>query len=414
MKIHFQQQLGEELLRSEKRRIIIVISIILFLLCYRLIEGNLFEIDMETKRIHSVIKLFPFVILLFEFLSLWYINRKIKSKANKIPLFGQYLNTAFEICIPSLIILTVAKQFPTYNMLKSPALSIYFVFIILSTLRLNFFLSCFCGLLAAVSYFMLYIFVYQHFDFNDASRAMILLISGIAAGLVAAQIKNGINKSVLETERRQRVENLFGQQISMEIAEKILENNGEIESKRMTVAIMFVDIRNFTNFAANRSPEQIVQYQNAFFTLVSNAVAQNGGIVNQFLGDGCMVTFGAPAALDNPALHAVRAAIEIREKLQEEIQAGRIADTSIGIGIHTGDAVTGNIGTDIRQQYSVTGKCVIVAARVEQLNKEFNSQILITQEVFNHAQPYIPVATEDLGKIGLKGFEEPYIIHKVA
>src|SRR5215813_2970920 len=111
MKIHFQQQLGEELLRSEKRRIIIVISIILFLLCYRLIEGNLFEIDVETKRIHSVIKLFPFVILLFEFLSLWYINRKIKSKANKIPLFGQYLNTAFEICIPSLIILTVAKQF---------------------------------------------------------------------------------------------------------------------------------------------------------------------------------------------------------------------------------------------------------------------------------------------------------------
>jgi len=200
----------------------------------------------------------------------------------------------------------------------------------------------------------------------------------------------------------------------MEIAEKILENNGEIESKRMTVAVMFVDIRNFTNFAASKTPEQIVQYQNAFFALVSNAVAHNGGIVNQFLGDGCMTTFGAPATLDNPALNAVRAAIEIREKLKEEIKAGRIADTAIGIGIHTGDAVTGNIGTDIRQQYSVTGKCVIVAARVEQLNKEFNSKILITEEVLNQASPHIDVRTEDLGKINLKGFEEPYIIHKVA
>jgi adenylate cyclase len=415
MKIHFQQQLGEELLKSERRRIIIVISIFLFLLCYRVLQGNFFEVDLETKRIQSsVVWLFPFLILLFELLSLWYVNKQIKSKANKIPLFGQYLNTALEICIPSLIILTIAKQFPTYNILKSPALSVYFIFIILSTLRLNFFLSFFCGLLSAVSYFVAYFFFYDHFDFNDASRAIILLVSGIAAGLVAAQIKNGINKSVRETERRHRVENLFGQQISMEIAEKILENNGEIESKRMTVAIMFVDIRNFTNFAATRTPEQVVQYQNAFFTLVSNAVAQNAGIVNQFLGDGCMVTFGAPAALDNPALHAVRAAIEIREKLREEVNAGHIADTSIGIGIHTGDAVTGNIGTDARQQYSVTGKCVIVAARVEQLNKEFNSQILITQEVFNQARPHITVVMEDLGKIGLKGFDEPYVIHKVA
>jgi adenylate cyclase len=415
MNIHFQQQLGAEMLRSERRRIIIVISIFLFLLCYRVLQGNFFEIDLETKRIQSsVVWLFPFLILLFELLSLWYVNRRIKSKANKIPLLGQYLNTAFEICIPSLIILTVAKQFPTYNILKSPALSVYFIFIILSTLRLNFFLSLFCGLLSAVSYFVVYFFCYDHFDFNDASRAIILVVSGIAAGLVAAQIKNGIDKSVQETERRHRVENLFGQQISIEIAEKILENNGEIESRTMTVAVMFVDIRNFTIFAAARTAEEVVQYQNIFFAIVSNAVATHSGIVNQFLGDGCMVTFGAPVPLENPALHALKAALEINQRLGEEIAVGNIDKTMVGIGIHTGEVITGNIGTDTRQQYSVTGKCVIIAARVEQLNKEFNSQILITQEVFNHARPHMEVVTEDLGKIGLKGFEEPYVIHKVA
>jgi len=416
MKIHFQQQLNEELLRSEKRRIIIVISIALFMLCYRLLAGNFFAIDNDTQRIHSFssVSVFPFVIILFEFLSLCYINKRIKSKRKKIPLVGQYLNTAFEICIPAFIMLIVAKQFPTYNILKSPALSVYFIFIILSTLRLDFFLSFFCGLLSAVSYFILYFFVYHHFDFNDAGRAIILLIGGIAAGLVANQIRIGINKSVKETEKRHRVENLFGQQISMEVAEKILENNGEIESKRMRVAVMFIDIRNFTNFATMRSPEEVVQFQNAFFSLVSNAVAKHGGIVNQFLGDGCMVTFGAPVALNNPALNALEAAIGINQKLKDEIKAGNIAETTIGIGIHAGDAVTGNIGTDSRQQYSVTGKCVIIAARVEQLNKEFNSQILITDEVFNHAEPGMVINTQLLGKINLKGFEEPYILHKVA
>jgi adenylate cyclase len=417
MKVHFQQQLNQELLRSEKRRIVIIISIFLFLMAYRLVQGYFFEMDKETQQVQSsstIVVLFPILVILFEFVSLLYINRQIKSGKNKVPFLKQYLHTAVEICLPSFIILTVARQFPDYDVLKSPALYIYFIFIILSTLRLNFSLSFVCGFLSAMSYFILAFFIYEHFDFNDAARAAIMLLSGIAAGLVAHQIRKGINNSVKETERRHKVESLFGQQISMEVAEKILENNGEIESKRMHVAIMFIDIRNFTNFAAARKPEEIVQFQNAFFTVISNTIAKHGGIVNQFLGDGCMVTFGAPIALQKPSMHAVKAAIEINQKLREEINSGNIPHTVIGIGIHTGDAITGNIGTNIRQQYSVTGKVVIIAARVEQLNKEFNSQILITDAVLNNADPQLIAYAKDLGKINLKGFEEAFTIHKVA
>ena len=416
MKVHFQQQLSVELLRSEPKRIIIIISIFVFLIGYRLFQGYFFEMDEQTQRVQSfpIVWLFPLVVIGFEFLSLFYINKQLRAKRKRMGLVRQYLNTAFEICLPSFIIIIVARQFPTFDLLKSPALQVYFLFIILSTMRLNFMLSFFCGLLSATSYFILCFFIYNHFDFNDAARMAVILISGMAAGLVANQIRSGINNSLKETERRNRVECLFGQQISIEVAEKLLENNGEIESKRMRVAIMFVDIRNFTSFAAAISPEEIVQFQNTFFTVVSNVVAKHSGIVNQFLGDGCMVTFGAPAHLTNPPLHAVSAALEIKQKLREEVDVGNIPDTRIGIGIHAGDAVTGNIGTAIRQQYSVTGKCVIIAARIEQLNKEFNSEILITQEVFHHASPYLDFSTQDLGEINLKGFEEPYIIHKVA
>jgi adenylate cyclase len=416
MKIHFQQQLNEELLRSEKKRTIIIISIFLFMIVYRTLQGYFFEMDKETRTIQSIpaVWLFPLVVILFEFLTLFAINRQIRTRKIKFPLVRQYINTAVEICLPSFILITVARQFPTFDILKSPALLVYFIFIILSTMRLNFMLSFFCGVLSGASHFILCFFIYDHFDFNDGARTSILVVSSIAAGLVANQIRRGINNSLKEAEKRNKVENLFGQQISMEVAEKILENNGHIESKRMTVAIMFVDIRNFTNFAASRNPEEIVQYQNAFFAIVSDAVAHHGGIVNQFLGDGCMVTFGAPVPLDNPSLQAVKAAVEINQKLEIAVSEGKVVNTLIGIGIHTGSAITGNIGNNTRLQYSVTGKVVIVAARVEQLNKEFNSQILITNDVFKNAGPYLTPATENLGSVSLKGFDENFIIHRVA
>src|SRR5215467_260315 len=140
MKIHFQQQLNEELLRSEKKRTIIIISIFLFMLVYRALQGYLFEMDKETRTIQSipVVWLFPLVVIAFEFVTLFAINRQIRAKKNKLPLVRQYLNTAVEICLPSFILITVARQFPSFDVLKSPALLVYFVFIILSTMRLNF------------------------------------------------------------------------------------------------------------------------------------------------------------------------------------------------------------------------------------------------------------------------------------
>jgi adenylate cyclase len=145
----------------------------------------------------------------------------------------QYLNAAFEICLPSFIIFYVAIQFPSYNVLQSPAVFIYFIFIILSTLRLNVAISIFCGTLASFSYACFSFFIYGHFDSNDAARTLILLFSGIAAGLVANQVRSGINHSLVEAEKRRKVESLFGQQLSLEVAEKMLENDGKIESKKM-------------------------------------------------------------------------------------------------------------------------------------------------------------------------------------
>jgi len=413
MKVSFQQALDSQLLRSERQRAVIVLSIFVFAVGYQFVNRYLFTIDKETVNVQSLsaIWLFPFTIVLFEAASLFYIDRRIRKTGKKIPVHLQFLNTAFEIIIPSLIIFTVAREYPMYNVMLSPAVYIYFIFIVLSTLRLNFALSFFCGALSSAASIAFSWFLYGHFNTTDAARATIILMTGIAAGLVARQIRAGINKSLNEAHRRQKVEDLFGQQISPEIASRMLENDGEIESKRVVAAIMFIDIRNFTRFAVGKKPEEIVQYQNAFFSLVINTVSQHNGIVNQLLGDGCMVTFGAPMDLENPSQNAVDAAACLLEQLNEAMIAGELPPTKIGIGIHTGEVVSGNIGTTHRQQYSITGSTVILASRIEQLNKQFDSQLLVSEEV---AKSINWVGMEHYGSADLKGWHSPMTIYKLA
>lgn len=415
MQLRFKQKLDEELLLSERRRVIILIAIFSAAMLFRVINQLYLEPDEDTIKIESfsTIWLFPLVIVVFETCSLLYINKKIRSQKKFIPVFLQYVNAAVEIGLPSVIILYVAKEFRFYNVLQSPAIFIYFIFIILSTLRLNFGISFFCGAFSAFWYLVFSLFLYDHFNSNDAARVFILLFCGIAAGLVAKQIKTGVNNSLQEAERRHRAENLFGQQISMEIAEKMLANDGKLESRRMNVAIMFIDIRDFSAFVADKTPEEIVQYQNAFFTVIVNCVTRHNGIINQFLGDGCMVTFGAPVPMTDPGSVAVKAALEIVETIKKGGYGYVLADTRVGIGIHTGDAVTGNIGTEFRQQYSITGSVVIAASRIEQLNKQYDSQILVSGDVARSIRTK-EVPAEFVGTVVLKGMPDLFPIYKVA
>jgi len=180
----------------------------------------------------------------------------------------------------------------------------------------------------------------------------------------------------------------------------------------MNVAIMFIDIRGFTRFAVNRRPEEIAQYQNDFFRIVINSVMQYNGIVHQFLGDGCMVTFGATVELENPSRNAVLASERLLKALDEARDKGELRETRIGIGIHSGEVVTGNVGTAGYQQNSISGSVVILAARIEQMNKEFDSQLLVSEEVARSSGRLADATS--LGAVALKGWHKPVSIFKLA
>ena len=142
-------------------------------------------------------------------------------------------------------------------------------------------------------------------------------------------------------------------------------------------------------------------------------VNEHHGIINQFLGDGFMATFGAPISKGNDAANSVQAAQNIIKRVAEAIQAGRIPQTRIGIGIHTGQAITGNIGTAIRKQYSITGNVVILASRIEQLNKKYHSQLIISKEVYSRIKN-IPDNYVSLGAVAVKGREEPISLYRLS
>jgi adenylate cyclase len=158
--------------------------------------------------------------------------------------------------------------------------------------------------------------------------------------------------------------------------------------------------------------EEIIAYQNAVFGFMIDIINGHHGIINQFLGDSFMSTFGAPLSFGNDCRNVVEAAFAIIARLKQENDNGNIPPTRVGIGIHAGEAVTGNVNTSLRTQYSITGNVVILASRIEQLNKQFQSQLLISEEVWK-AIGGVKGAV-GLGVVHVKGEEKPVSIYLLA
>jgi adenylate cyclase len=211
----------------------------------------------------------------------------------------------------------------------------------------------------------------------------------------------------------QRIVKLLRQHVSGDVAKELLMDFGDKPVERRFVCIMFLDIRDFTPMAEKLSPEEIITYQNKVFGFMIDIIHQHHGNINQLLGDGFMATFGAPVSRGNDCQNAFVAANEILKEVKERSEAGDILKTKVGIGLHAGYVVTGNVGNESRKQYSVTGNPVIIASRVEQLNKEYKSQLIITEEVYDKLDKPLKL-TQPFLEVEVKGRTHPVRILKIA
>jgi class 3 adenylate cyclase len=254
----------------------------------------------------------------------------------------------------------------------------------------------------------------DHLALNDHDVETLSAISAMISTFLqnkrVAELKMRIEQQLLD---KSQMMNKFSQQVSKNVAVELVRKNIEFTSEKREVCILFLDIRNFTPYAENNEPEEVVRYLNKLFDFMIDIVDKHNGIVNQFLGDGFMATFGAPQTTGNTCQNAVNAAFEIVETLKAKNASKEIHDTEIGIGIHKGKAITGNIGSSVRRQYSVTGNVVILASRIEQLTKEHGSPILISAEVYDFIN-HEGIKAESIGSISIKGRSTPIELYKVA
>jgi len=287
-------------------------------------------------------------------------------------------------------------------------------------LRLDFWLSLWTGAVAAVEQLVLALWllplsptasradetIYYHL-----SRSIVLLLAGVVAGIVALSLRRQFENSIAAGAARDRVTNLFGQHVSPAVVDRLLATQADPPSEIRPVCVLFLDIRGFTAMSRARTASETVSLLNDFFASMVTIVDHHGGIVNKFLGDGFLALFGAPLADPKAAAHALAAGRDMLEAVDAWNRARPAQALRVGIGIHAGEAVTGTVGSAQRKEYTVIGDTVNLAARLEQLTKETNARLLVSDALGGLAQSNGGI---DLGPMPIRGYGEPVNVWKLA
>jgi adenylate cyclase len=202
-----------------------------------------------------------------------------------------------------------------------------------------------------------------------------------------------LTDAMLDAQRSEHeVLETFGRHVSPQVAKRLMERGTGSETELRDVSVLFLDIRGFTTLSEARSPKEVVALLNDLFSFMVDEIDRHQGIVNKFLGDGFMAVFGAPFSAGQDASNALAAAMGICDRLEVLIAGDELPPLRIGIGIHAGHAIAGNIGSSRRKEYTLIGDVVNVAARIESLNKRFESAVLVSASVWSRLEEPIPEA----------------------
>lgn len=193
------------------------------------------------------------------------------------------------------------------------------------------------------------------------------------------------NLMVQGLQQREHIRRVFGRYVAKEVAEVILDGDVNLGGEKRTATVLFTDIRRFTNLSERLSPEEVVNFLNEYFEVMVSCVTECGGIVDKFIGDAILCVFGAPVkgeSISADALSAMNCAKKMREKLlilnAKRTKKG-LLEIQMGIGVHTGPLVAGNIGTTERMEYTVIGDTVNLCSRLEQMTKSLKRAVLVSE-----------------------------------
>jgi len=287
------------------------------------------------------------------------------------------------------------------------------------------------GLSLGLGIILVYVFLIAHWTGLDIVRPIEALranigraregdLSAITPATTANELGEltvGVNAMLKGIAERARIKELFGQYLTKEISEAILDGRVQLSGARYEATVMFTDIRGFTAMSERLEPEEVFEFLNDYLGRMIDVIAARGGIIDKFLGDGILAVFGLPVQTASHAADAFGAAMDMRRALAEmnrhRAAAGRDA-VRIGIGMHSGQVIAGNVGSAKKLQFTVIGDTVNLASRIEGLNKDYGSYLLISGQTYSRlGQEAISWPFERIEEASVRGKSERVDLYRL-
>jgi adenylate cyclase len=209
-----------------------------------------------------------------------------------------------------------------------------------------------------------------------------------------------------EEKEKNKIRKMFSQYVSPAALTAMVDNFEDYahagKGSKETVTVLFSDVRGFTELSENLPPEQVVEILNFYFTKMTEAVHKHHGTVDKFIGDAIMAIWGAPVRSAAHAIDAVNAAVDMMQKLKEVnawMNEKNYPPLKIGVGINTGEAILGSVGSEQKADYTVIGDTVNVASRLEGITKQYGCEIIISENTKRALKDRIPCQVVDLIKV---------------
>jgi adenylate cyclase len=222
------------------------------------------------------------------------------------------------------------------------------------------------------------------------------------------------NDMVEGLKERDRLKETFGRYVTRQVADHLMKGHQDLGGELVPVTVLFSDIRSFTSISERMDPRALLDFLNEYFAGMVESVLSHQGVVDKFIGDAIMAVFGAPVPEPEDPLRAVKAALEMRarlERINEGFRARGLPEIKTGIGLHSGQVVAGNMGHSERMEYTVIGDPVNLASRLEGMTKELGCDVLLSEDLYLLVKD--EVEAEPLKKIRVKGRDQEVMVYRL-
>jgi adenylate cyclase len=273
------------------------------------------------------------------------------------------------------------------------------------TSRLPTILSLFGTMLLIVGFFAATTLIFDY-------RSTLLNFSSPTIGMIFTFLTIVVYRAMTEERDKKAIRETFGKYLSPKVVDQLVENPPELGGVDKDLTVLFSDIRSFTTLSESMSPQELVNHLNTYLTAMTDVIMEYGGYLDKYVGDEVMCFWGAPLPQADHAVRACNCALRQMQRLKELNEAWPEAiRINIGIGLNSGIMTVGNMGSPTRMNYTLMGDNVNLGARLEGTNKEYGTNIIISEFTYGLVKDHFLV--RELDNIRVKGKNKPVLIYEL-